>query len=487
MSTSAATTVLNLEASERSPLAELISLAAPTVAQMASYTVMQFLDTLMLSRVGEAEATAAGNSGLLGFSIISFGVGVLWVVNTLVSQAYGRKDFAACGRYLWQGIWFSLVMSIALAFALPLAPRMFHAFGHEPILAALETTYIQIVLSATAIKLFGTAVGQFLLGVDRPRAVMVCSIIGVSINAVAAWAMLFGHLGLHPMGIAGAAWAQNIGVLCETACLTGFAMQPMLRSTYRLLDWKPRFAALKTLIKIGVPAGTGLIADILAWSIFSVWVMGQFGTRAMAANTFMLRYMSVSFMLAFGISAAVTALVGRYIGRGRHDLAVIRANLGFKVAAIYMLSCGAIFVVGRHQLIRVFTADPEVLRVGSMLLVFAAIYQFFDALYITYNGALRGAGDTIVPAVATIVLCWSITVFGGYLVARFRPQWGPAGPWTVATIYGVILGTFIYIRFRRGGWRSIHLERREGADTVPGFDEISSETPARATAVVEHI
>ena len=480
MSTSAAKPV-DLDAGERSPLAELISLAAPTVAQMASYTVMQFLDTLMLSRIGEAEATAAGNSGLLGFAIISFGVGVLWVVNTLVSQSYGRRDFAACGRYVWQGVWFSMVMSIVLAVMLPLAPRMFHAFGHEPKLAALETTYIQIVLSATAIKLFGTAVGQFLLGVDRPRAVMVCSIVGVSVNAVVAWAMLFGHLGFHPMGIAGAAWAQNIGVLFETAALTCFAMQPKLRSTYRLLDWKPRYEALKTLIVVGVPAGTGFIADILAWSIFSVWVMGQFGTRAMAANTFMLRYMSVSFMPAFGISAAVTALVGRYIGRGRHGLAVIRANLGFKVAAAYMLTCGMIFVLGRHLLIGLFTTDPQVLHTGALLLVFGAIYQFFDAVYITYNGALRGAGDTVVPAVATILLCWSITVVGGYLVAHYIPKWGPAGPWTVATIYGVILGVFIYVRFRLGGWRSIHLERRDDADTVPGFEK--SSIPAPDTAV----
>ena len=214
-----------------------------------------------------------------------------------------------------------------------------------------------------------------------------------------------------------------------------------------------------------------------------MWVMGQFGTRAMAANTFMLRYMCVSFMPAFGISAAVTALVGRYIGRGQHNLAVIRANLGFKVAAIYMLSCGVFFVVGRHLLMHLFTDDPEVLRIGSMLLVFAAIYQFFDAIYITYNGALRGAGDTLVPAIATAVLCWSITVFGGYLVARIRPQWGPAGPWTVATIYGVILGIFIYVRFRRGGWRSIHLERPTKADTVPGFEKSSIQTPAPDTAV----
>ncbi len=197
---------------------------------------------------------------------------------------------------------------------------------------------------------------------------------------------------------------------------------------------------------------------MLAWSLFVTWVLAQFGTVAMAANTFMFRYMVVSFMPAFGCATAVTALVGRYIGMGRPDIAEQRANLGFLVTAAYMLGCGLLFFLGRHQLIAVFSNDPEVQRVGATLLSFAAVYQFFDALYIVYNGALRGAGDTLVPAVATGVLCWGITVFGGYAIARMLPQLGPAGPWMVATIYGVILGVFMYSRFRAGGWKKIHLE-----------------------------
>ena len=88
-------------------------------------------------------------------------------------------------------------------------------------------------------------------------------------------------------------------------------------------------------------------------------------------------------------------------------------------------------------------------------------------MYIVYNGALRGAGDTFVPAVATAVLCWSITVLGGYMIARTVPQLGPAGPWYVATAYGIILGVWMYARFMRGGWRSINLDRPPDSDTVP--------------------
>src|SRR5439155_8400853 len=164
-----------------------------------------------------------------------------------------------------------------------------------------------------------------------------------------------------------------------------------------------------------------------------------FGTKGMAANNYVFRYMAVSFMPAFGISTAVTALVGRYIGRGMPDVAVHRAHLGFAVAVTYMLGCAGLFVVARHQLIGLFSGDAEVLKLGATLLIFAAIYQLFDAMYIVYYGGLRGAGDTFVPAVATATLCWSITVLGGYLVARFARDLGPKGPWIVATAYGAIL------------------------------------------------
>ncbi len=443
------------------PLLELLYLAAPTVAQMGSYTLMQFIDTWILANANTAEGvvapTAAANAGILAFAAISLGMGVMFVVNTLVSQAYGRKDLTQCGQFLWQGIWFGVLFSVALLPLVILAPHVFISLGHEPLLARLEGTYIRIVLGASVLKLVTTAFEQFFLGINRPAAVAIATAVGVIVNAVAAWVLVMGRLGVHPMSVAGSAIAQNIGVGTELAIVALFASMPFVRRTYSLRNWRWRADQMLTLMKVGLPAGLQVIADVLAWSAFSMWVMAAFSTTAMAANIFVFRYMSVSFMPAFGISVAVTALVGRYIGMGRHDLAVKRANLGFAVTATYMAACGLVFFLFRRQLIGLFTTDPNVLAIGAKLLIFAAVYQLFDAMYIVYNGALRGAGDTLVPAVATGVLCWSITVLGGYLVARTWPRLGPAGPWTAATCYGGILGIFMLARFAKGRWKQIRL------------------------------
>jgi MATE family multidrug resistance protein len=467
-----ATTQSELETSGRSPLSELLRLAAPTVAQMASYTVMQFLDTWMLSHTGDKiiAPTAAANSGILAFSVISVGMGVSWIVNTLVSQAYGRKDYRACGQFLWQGVWFGFLFWLPLLPFLVFVPRAFAAMGHEPELVRQESVYLQIVVALSVLKLVGSSFDQFLLAVDRASLVMVATMIGIAANAIAAWAMIFGHLGCPAMGVVGAAWAQNIGVGVESLVKICFAFSPAIRTKFNVTDWRLRSEQLRQLVRIGVPTGLQVMSEVLAWGAWVNLVLALFGTRAMAGVNFVFRYMAVSFMPAFGIGTAVTALTGRHIGRRRPDLAMQRAHLGFKVSMIYMLPCGLAFILFRRPMMALFTDDPETMRLGSRMLIFAGVYQLFDAAYIVYNGALRGAGDTFIPGLMTATLGWLLTVGGGYAIARFVPGLGTAGPWLLASAYGAGIGLYMYVRFIRGKWKAIDLEQPPAADKVPNFN-----------------
>lgn len=453
------------------PLAELLRLSVPTIVQMVSYTLMQFIDTWMLSRIGDDVAAAAGMSGMLAFSALSLGIGALWLVNTLASQSYGRGDYGQCGRYMWQGAWFTLAYSAVLAPLVPVLCMAFEWFGHSPRMARMESTYLLIALLATPIKLAGAGLGQFTLAINRPMSVLMSAVAGVVANVAAAWVLIFGALGAPRLELAGAAWAQNIGVTVETLVLIVLAARPHIRRTYGLGDMRFRRGPFVTLLRLGLPAGAQFVSDVLAWTLFSTVAIGVFAEAGMAANMYTFRYMSVSFMPAIGIGTAVTALVGRYIGAGRPDVAEQRAHLGFSLAAGYMLACGLVFFLARHALMRLFTDDPQVLRLGAMLLVFAAVYQVFDAMYVIYSGALRGAGDTFVPAVATASLNWTLTVGVGYALARLVPSLGVAGPWSAATFYGVSLGLFLLLRFRRGRWKAIRLEEGRGDRLQPAGRE----------------
>lgn len=453
----------------RWPIVELLALAAPTVGQMASYTLMQFTDRWMLSRVadgGDLMATAAGTAGLSYFSVLGFGFGTLLVLNTLASQSFGRKDFSATGQYLWQGIWFGLSFGLVTLALLPLGENLFLAMGHEHRIAVLETEYLRVLAYAGWAKLVTIALSQFLLGVQRPTIVLVGTLTGILGNLFFNWLLIYGNWGFPAMGVAGSAWGTNASVGLELLVMAAYVARPAFVKMFNTADWMIRRDMMRMLLKIGLPAGFQLVCDIMAWTVFLNVIVGHFGTAALSGNSFAFSYMHICFMPAVGVGGAVTALVGKYIGMGRHDLAARRAHLGFFVCAIYMVLAGAALYLFRYELIGLFTQDPKVLEIGAAIMFFVAIYQLCDAMFLIYVGALRGAGDTLVPAIVQAALVWTIVVGGGAVIAWNWPQYGVSGPWTLATVFGVILGLFLLNRFQRGHWKSIVLHP-ESDSNVP--------------------
>ena len=464
------------QAWRRWPLTELLVLAAPTVAQMSSYTLMQFTDRWMLGaiggRAGSMQAAAAGTAGITYFAVIGFGFGVLLVVNTLVSQSFGRSDLPATGRYLWQGIWFAVAFGVVTLLLYPSAEGLFRAMGHEAQMARYEADYFRIVALAGGLKLINTAMTQALLGLHRPIIVLVGTLLGIAANLLFNWVLIYGHWGFPALGISGAAWGTNAAVVVELLVMGAYIFRPSFARVHASLDWRLRADMFMRLLRVGVPAGFQLICDIVAWTIFMNVIIARFGTSALSANSFAFSYMHVCFMPAIGVGAAVTALVGKYIGMGRHDLAAKRAHLGFFVCAVYMVAAGIGLFVFRHPLLGLFSDDPEIHRIGSQLMAFVAMYQICDAMFVIYVGALRGAGDTLVPAVVQAVLVWTIVVGGGFITTWYAPHLGVIGPWSLATFFGACLGFFLLGRFLRGGWKEINLEQDATADTVPDFEAL---------------
>lgn len=401
---------------------------------------------------------------------------MLLVVNTLVSQSFGRQDLRATGQYLWQGMWFGMAFGLLTLLLYPFAEKLFLLMGHEPRMAALEAEYLKVCALAGWAKLLTIALSQFLLGLQRPTIVFIGTLVGVFANLFFNWLLIYGNWGFPAMGVAGAAWGTNAAVLCELLVMGLYIARPSFASVYNTFDWRVRWNQLATLLRVGIPAGFQLICDIAAWTVFMNVIVARFGTAALSANSFAFTYMSVCFMPAVGVGAAVTALVGKYIGMGRHDLAERRAHLGFAVSAIYMMLMGLVLFIWRFSLIGIFSPDPDVQRIGATILIFVACYQLFDAMFLVYVGALRGAGDTMVPAVVQAVLVWTMVVGGGFLITHFATQHGVAGPWIIASLFGAILGLFLLLRFRRGGWKSINLHQ-EATSNVP-------EDSARLSAAV---
>jgi multidrug resistance protein, MATE family len=435
-----------------SPTKELLTLAIPTVLQMASYTVDQFADTLMLSVVSDDYATAASQGGMLAFFVISFGFGVLMLVNAMTSQAFGAQKHAQCGRIMWQGIWFSLIYTVAVLPALFFSSRVFSAMGHEERLIPLQVDYFVVCNYFLTVKLVALAMGQFLLAIGRPNVVLAAAATGIVANIFVNWLTIYGNWGFPKIGVAGAAWGTNAGVLAELLIVAAFVFGPKIRKAYNTLDWKFDRPQSLELMRTGLPSGLQMSGDVASWTLFFGFVMAYYGTATLAANNYVMQYVKIAFMPAWGFSSAVTAIVGRYVGAQQYDTAMHRATLGLRITMAYMVSLGVLFVALESPLLRVFTQDAETLRVGRVVMYCCAGFMVFDAMFVIYMGALRGVTDTFWPMVVQMSLVWGIVVTGGTAAAAYWTSAGPVVPWLISLFYAMVLGFYLRHRFTSRKW-----------------------------------
>ena len=482
----------------RADIREVWTQAWPTVVTMLSYTLMQFVDSLMVSVLGPLEVAAQGNGGAWSWVAISFGFGVLTLVNTLVAQRIGAGRTSEIARYGWAGLW--LALGFWLAVLLPFALVINHAFaamGHEPRLVEMETEYARVLLTAGIVTVGAKALANFFFGLQRPKVVTVAAIAGNVANIVSNYALIYGEQGLPELGLPGIPGAPALGLLgaaIGTAIgSTVEALIPLVVFLSRKLDaslairrnWKPDFQAMREIIRLGWPAGLQFGNEMICWAIFMTVLAGGFGSAHMTAGWAAMRFVHMSFMPAVGLSTAATSLVGKHIGEGDHARAARSAHAAVAIGVMWMTLCAVIFVLFRNELTGVFIDDgtppelaAEIRTIGARIFICAAIFQTLDAIGIVYTGALRGAGDTIFPGVLTVIVSWGVIVAGGYAMTQLAPGLESTGPWIAATAYIAILGIVLAIRFERGGWRRIHLlDARAGTSTNASTNALASHAP----------
>jgi MATE family multidrug resistance protein len=482
----------------RHPLVEMLLIAAPTVVTMTSYTVMQFIDAYMVSRAGErgdVYLTAQGNGGMTVWLTMSVVLGLVGVINTYVSQNIGAGRPERTAAYAWAGLWIAAAMAVLMVpYALAI-PAIYRALGHDEGLIPLETSYARILCYGAFFTLASRALSHFFYGIHRPLIIMVCALganfLNIFLNAV----LIFGRDGLPegfplagvlapaerlaraldiaPMGVTGAALGTVIGTSVELIVPLAVFLSARYHRVYATRrGWRPSWPPVRDVLKLGWPAGLMFGNEMICWGYLMAGLLPKGGQAAgedpvlhNTAGWIALRYMHLSFMPAVGMSIAVTAIVGKCMGMGRPDLAARRAWLGVSITVGYMALCALAFVALREPMVRVFIDTQaldearvaDLVRIGTAVMIAAAVFQIFDALGITLSGALRGAGDTIWPGVVTVVFAWALLIGLGHAMIWVAPGLGSIGPWIAASAYIIALGLALLGRFVRGRWKSIRL------------------------------
>jgi multidrug resistance protein, MATE family len=305
-------------------------------------------------------------------------------------------------------------------------------------------------------------------GITRP--VMLITFLGVFINIPLDYALIFGHWGLPELGIEGAAIATVTAWGVNVVCLAGLIFTKANNrrfGVYKSFNFNREI--FTRLMRFGVPGSLQFTMDILAFTLF-ILLVGRIGLAELAATNIVLSINALAFMPSMGVSQGMSVLVGQALGRGNPTLASEYVASGCRLLMLYILAVDLVFIFAPELVLSPFLAAGQdaathqaVLHLSRPLLQIVAAYLFFDALYMVFSGALRGAGDTRFMMLAIAVaspLCLILPVYIGveYLQISVHTAW----LWVLCFV--TVLFTLSALRFRRGSWKKmLVIETRPGS------------------------
>ncbi len=431
---------------------KLLKLTGPIILGQLSITAMGFVDTVMAGRVSPVDLAAVAVGSSFFFPLFLFLIGVVSAVTPLVAQAHGRNDKEGIVITLQQGLLTGLITGFLLLVVILLA---------MPLLELMQIS--SDVIPKTKAYLFavswGLPIGGLFLafrnggdGLSQPRLAMIAGFTGLLANIIANYILIYGKFGFPAMGGVGCGWATSFSMLVMFAVMYILLQKSSAIDTTALLPESPvkMLHNIHKLIWLGLPVGVSLFVECSIFSVIAL-IISRFGAEIVSSHQIALNFSSLLFMLPYSLSIALSVRVGFTVGQERyHHLKQVLLS-GLTMATCCGASTCLFIILLNTRIAEMYTPDTGVQILAAKLLLFAAVFQFSDALQVNCAGALRGLKDTTVPMVLMVISYWGIGLPVGCLLGlgktgSFTP--GPEGFW-VGLICGlttsaILLGNRLY-------------------------------------------
>jgi MATE family multidrug resistance protein len=443
--------------SARPTVSTLLALAWPMIVSRSTQTVIGISDALLVADLGSAAVAATGTGAFNTFAILILPMGTLSIVQSFVSQLFGKGDLAGARRYAWYGLILALETQLVCMAGALLVPIALAKFSYAPDVRELMTRYMQIRLMCGGAAMGIEALGAYYAGMGRTRLPMIASVFAMVLNVALNWVLVRGRLGAPAMGVPGSALASALATwVAFIAFFAFFARERVARSAQSFARSAREYARM---MRFGVPSGLNWFFEFLAFNVFINVVVAGLGTPALGAMMAVFNINGLSFMPAFGLASAGAILVGQSIGAGRKEDVPHVLGLTLRTAVLWQACVGVAYLVVPRLLVAPFARGEDaaaMLEVGVRMVMLSSAWQIFDAIGMTTAESLRAAGDTTWPLGARLVLAWGLFFPGSLVTARFFHGTDVhAMLWIVA--YMGLLSAVLWLRFRSGQWRAIAL------------------------------
>lgn len=451
-------------------LRTVIRLSIPTILAMISETVMQYIDSAMVGSLG-AEASAsiglvASSTWLVGNLIMACAYGF----SVQIAQATGAGNRKAAGSIFRQSILISLFFSCFLSvICIFLAPNIPVWLKADPAIHRNAAAYFLIYalflpvreiynLFLSSLQCTGNMKTPSMLGI-------LCCLSDVIFNFFLIFptrVLSIGNLSFTipgaGLGVAGAALGTALSYVFAGLFLTyAVCIRSEILSLRNPGSWRIRKETLASASKISVPMALEHSALTIA-QVVCTSIVAPLGTISLAANSFAVTAESFCYLPGYGIAAAATTLVGQAIGAKRADLAKNFAWLTTGVGMAVMTLSGIAMYFLCPYVFSFLTPVREVQDLGVRVLRIELLAEPMFAASIVATGALRGAGDTLIPGILNLISMWGVRIA---LALALVPRLGLSGVWIAMCIELNVRGILFLIRLARGKWLTAAMARDE--------------------------
>jgi MATE family multidrug resistance protein len=434
-------------------LRTVVTLAVPVVLSEIGWMMQGVVDTIMVGRLGPAAIGAVALGNAVCYTPSLFGVGLLLGLDTVVAQAYGRRDHEECHRWLAQGIYLAAIASPFIMLLLAGASIGFTRIGITAEVAAPASHYLRFLLWGTLPLLLYSGTRRYLQGVGEVRVITATYVIANLINWFGNWVLIYGKLGFPALGVRGSAISTVASRIFMAAALLLFAWRYERKRGHPLFKhWAgPQIARLRALARLGLPAAGQILMEVGAWN-FATFGVGYLTPVALATHQIVLNYASMTYMVPLGISSAAAVTVGHAVGAGDPARARRAGWLSLAIGTGFMTIAAIVLISIPLPLLELYTRDPRVLAVGPSLFAIAAAFQIFDGIQTVCTGALRGLGETRVPMWANFVGYWILGLPLGFFLC-FVLRRGIYGMWIGLTLALIVIALVVIGRWNRDSAR----------------------------------
>ncbi|MCP4115411.1 MAG: MATE family efflux transporter [Desulfobacteraceae bacterium] len=447
-------------------LAAIIKLAFPMLVTQLGVSAVGFIDTMMAGHYSNTALAGAAVGASIGFPCIIALNGVMMAVTPITAQLTGAGKLAETGPKVKQALWLGLV----------LAALLFAVFGHTDTvlrMMKLDSGVVSVAKGYIAGLSLGlpAVAGYFVLksfveGLGDTKPQMVISVITVAFNYVANDILIHGKWGLPELGGAGCGYASGLTFWVSFICILGYTLvNEKCRKTgvFSALSL-PSAKGIMEILQLGLPIGATIFMECSIFACITLFI-GVLGPLIVGGHQITLNYSGLVFAFPLSIGMSITIRAGHAIGRKDPEAARFACIMGCALAVGISLLTLAFTRLFSHEIVAVYTKDPEVSAIAVSLLKIGALYQVSDAIMTTSQGALRGYKDANMTLLLTFTAYWVITLPLGYVLAMTDlvvPALGAKGFWLSLIAGLTISGLLLSSRLYRVSGKHIKKQFRDG-------------------------